>query len=209
MKLNLESIQPGGQKGRFQALKLRLRHIEYLLSQDNDVTAEEVQGLARAVLTQGSFREEYTALVGAEDVDSQEVDSSQRKGFQAAVWFKVKGWFNRPDEPEARKAIKAFFNFPALSDQEFLRSLPGLVEHQAAFAEVVAEIQGLAQDSVASRLGSLFSGPFIHRLQHEMNLREKTSLDSSLRRSREAEERRSWEALRAQLVEEFNTKNTR
>src|ERR1700679_3083953 len=64
-KIDLNSIQPGGPKGGFWNLKRRLLHVEYLLRQDNDLTTEEVLALTRAILTQGSFRQEYTALVGA------------------------------------------------------------------------------------------------------------------------------------------------
>ena len=209
MKLKLDSIQPDGPKGRFQSLKSRLRHVEHLLRQDNNVTTEEVQALARAILTQGSFRQEYTTLVGVGDVDPQEVEPSERKGLRTGIWLKVKDWFSRPDEAEARKASKAFFNLPTLSDQAFLCSLPELVERQATFAEVVAEIQVLAQGHLSSMLGSLFSGPFVSQLQHHMNLREKSSLEDSLQRSLAAEERRSWEALKAQLIEEIDTKETR
>lgn len=190
-------------------MKRRLRHIEHLLRQDNDVTTEEVQALARAILTQGSFREEYTTLVGVSDVDSREIEPSERKGFRAAVWLKVKDWFSRPDEAEAQKGIKAFFNLTNLSDQDFLCSLPELVERHPAFVEVVAEIQGLAQGYISSVLGSLFSGPFVSQLQHHMNLREKSSLEDSLRQSLDAEERRSWEALKAKLIEETDAKETR
>jgi len=190
-------------------LKRRLRHVEHLLRQDNDVTDEEVQALAQAILTQGSFREEYTALVGVGDADSQEIGPSERKSFSAAIFLKVKDWFSRPDEADARKASKAFFNLPTLSDQKFLCWLPELVERQAAFAEVVAEIQVLAQGYLSSQLGSLFSGPFVPQLQHRMNQREKSSLEDSLRRSWDAEERRGWEALKAQLIEEIGTKETR
>jgi hypothetical protein len=207
--VKLDSIQLGGPNGRFRKLKKRLRHVEYLLSQDNDLSAEEVQGLAQALLTQGSFREEYTALVGTAGADSQELEPSQRKGFAAGAWLKVKDWFSQPDEVETRKASHAFFNLPTLSDQEFLSSLPELVERQPALAEVVAEIQALAQAYLANQLGFLFSGPFVHRLQSEMNQKEKSSLADSLQRSREAEERRSWEALKVQLIEESETKETR
>ena len=190
-------------------MKSRLRHVEHLLRQDNDVTTEEVQALAGAILTQGSFRQEYNALVGVGDVDSQEIEPSERKGFKAAVWLKVKDFFSRPDEAEARKASKAFFNFPALSDQEFLCSLPKLVERHPGFAEVVAEIRVSAQGYLSNLLGSLFSASFVSRLQNQMNLRERSSLENSLRRSRDAEERRSREALKAQLIEETENKEPR
>ena len=209
MKLKLDSIQPDGPEGRFQKLKNRLVHVEHLLRQANDISTEEVQALARAILTQGSFRQEYTALVGVGNVDPQEVGPSERKGLGTGIWLKVKDWFSRPDEADARRASKAFFNLPALSDQAFLCSLPALVERQAAFTEVVAEIQVLAQGHLSSMLGSLFSGPFVSRLQHHMNLQEKSSLEDSLQRSLAAEERRSWEALKAQLIEEIDTKEIR
>lgn len=188
-------------------MKNRLRHVEHLLHQDNDVTTEEVQALARAILTQGSFRKEYNALVG--DVDSQEIEPSERRGFQAGIWLKVKDFFSRSDEAEARKESKAFFNFPALSDPEFLCSLPELVERHPGFAEVVAEIRVSAQGYLSKLLGSLFSASFVSRLQNQMNIRERSSLEDSLRRSRDAEERRSWEALKAQLIEETENKEPR
>ena len=205
-KFDLDSIQPGGPKGRFQKVKKRLRSVHYLLGQGDEFSNEQIKSLIGLILTSDDFRKEYKAILGIDEAG----EGTASLGFPLSVngaLSKLRDWILFRDPGEARKAYRDFFDLSPLSDHDYLIFLSQLKTSQPAFGEVIDQIFVMAHQHVANVLSNVLRGPLPSRLQHDMNEREKQDLKARHKQLAEEEEARSWGALKDQVIQELEDIN--
>ena len=201
-KFDLDSIRPGGPKGRFQKVKKRLRSVHYLLSQGDEFSNEQITSLIGLILTSDDFRKEYKAILGIGEAGEE--TASPRSHFSlTGTLSKLGDWLFSSNPNEAKKAYRDFFNLSPLSDREYLIFLRQLKIDQPAFGEVIDQILVMAHQHIADVLSTALKGPLPSRLQHEMNEREKKDLKARHKQLAEEEEARSWEALKGQVIQDL------
>ena len=203
-RVDLNSIQPGGPKGRFQKFKKRLRSVHCILDKGDGISNEQTKSLIGLILTSNNFRVEYKAILGIGEPAEGEVPLHLR--FTSAVTgtlSRLGDWLLIRDPKEAKKAYDEFFDLSPLSDHDYLNFLRQLKADQPAFAEVIDAILLMAHQHIANALSNALKGPLPSRLQHDMNGREKQELVARCKRLEAEEEARSWEALKDQVIQDL------
>lgn len=205
-KLDLESIHPDPH-GRFQRVKKRLRSVDCLLHQEgNEFSEEQVKSLIGLILTSSNFREECQTIIGINGPAEEKV--SLRSRLTGAV-SRFGDWLFLRDPTEALNAYHDFFKHSPLSDREYLNSLVQLKLDRPAFGDVIEEIFAMAHQYIANLLSTALKGQLPSRLQRDMNEREKQDLVGRCQQSADADEARSWQSLKDQLIQDLGTRNER
>ena len=102
--------------------------------------------------------------------------------------------------------MDSYSNTP-LSDRDYLERLVQLKADRPAFAGVISEIFLMAQQHIASCLSTTLKGQLPSRLQRDMNEREKEDLAAKCQQLADAEEERSWQSLKDQLIQDLRARN--
>ena len=205
-KVDLDSIHT---HKHFQRVKKRLLSVDYLLRQGDEFSTGQVESLIGLILTPSDdFRGEYKKIIGI-DGTAEEKSSlrSRLTGRLTGAMTALGDWIFLRDPMEARRAYHAFFDRSPLSDRDYLERLVQLKADQPAFGGVIGEIFVMAQQHVASRLSTVLKGQLPSRLQHDMNERERKDLAAKCQQLSDAEEERSWQSLKDQLMQGLRAKN--
>ena len=202
-KYDLESIHPAP-RGHFQKVKKRLRSVDCLLRQGNELSEEQVKSLIGSILTSNNFREECKAIIG---IDGAAEEKQSLRSHLVGALSRIGDWLFIRDPIQARQAYFDFFNHSPLSDRDYLNSLVQLREDHPAFGEVIGDIFAMAYQYITNAISSALKGHLPSRLQHDMNEREKKDLAARCQQLAAAEEAHSWESLRDQLVQDLAARN--
>ena len=196
-KLDLDSIT----SKRFQKLKMRSLIVDSVLGQGNEFSDEQVESLIGLILTpSGGFWDGYRKIIAA-------ASSSSLRSRLTGVMTRIGDWVSLRGPVEGSRAHQASLNRPPLSDCDYLNFLVQLKADRPAFGRVIGEIFAIAQQHIAARLSIALQGRLPSRLQHDMNERERNDLAAKCQQLADAEEERSWQSLKDQLIQELRARN--